>query len=185
MKLKNIFVNFKNKISSLYSKNKKLFVFTCVLIAVVLLCFFAFPKTSSLTKTKTKTEQNTKSLNQTTDYSERLAGKIEEMLLAIDEVKQANVLVVCESTEIYDYLKNRKETTSGGEDKSTTLEENVAYEKEGSSSTPIIITTKMPKVVGVWVIINTVSASTKLAITNSISSVLNIDETSISILQER
>lgn len=183
MKLKNIFVNFKNKISSLYSKNKKLFVFTCVLIAVVLLCFFAFPKTSSLTKTKT--EQNTKSLNQTTDYSERLAGKIEEMLLAIDEVKQANVLVVCESTEIYEYLKNRKETTSGGEDKSTTLEEDVAYEKEGSSSTPIIITTKMPKVVGVWVIINTVSASTKLAITNSISSVLNIDETSISILQER
>lgn len=183
MKFKNFFVGLKNKVSSLYCKNKKLFIFTLVLVCVIAFCFFSFPKTSSLTKTKTESSkvQETK----TDDFSDKLGRQIEDMLLSINEVKKASVLVVCESSEINEYLKNRKETVSGTDSQSKTIEEDVAFEKDGSSSSPILITTKTPKVVGVWIVINSVSASTKLAITNSICSVLNIDESSISILQER
>lgn len=186
MKIKNLFSGLKTKISSLYSKNKKLFILTSILIFILVITFIAYPKTKSSKNQTTKTEIANDSNQTSTDYALILENKLEEMLLSIGEVKKASVMVVCESSVTYDYLKNRKETTSGsGENISKTIDEEVAYEKNGSSSSPIIISTKMPKIVGVWVIINSVSASTKLSIINSIGSVLNLDETSISILQER
>ena len=93
---------------------------------------------------------------------------------------------VCDATEKIEYLKNVSETTSGsGDNISRTKTEEVVYEKNGSNSSAIVVSKTMPKIVGVWIVINEVSPSTKLAITNSICSVLNIDASSISILQER
>lgn len=186
MKIKNFFSGLKTKISSLYSKNKKLFILTMVLILVLLVSFLFYPKSKAKSSKNSVNENLAVKRDDSSDYSKQLETKLEQMLLSLGEVKKASVMVVCESSVSYDYLKNRKETTSGsGDNISKTIDEEVAYEKNGSASTPIIISTIMPKIVGVWVIINSVSASTKLAITNSISSVLNLDETSISILQER
>ena len=118
-------------------------------------------------------------------YESELEYKITKMLLAIKEIDSATVMVVCDESERVEYLKNTSETVSGsGESSSTTKIEDVAYEKNGSNSTPIVIATHMPKIVGVWIVVNHVSASTKLSILKSVSSVLNIEESSISILQE-
>lgn len=182
MKKSNLFVKLKSKVSELYQKNKKLFIFTMVLVFVLVFCLFFYPKEKSEeSTTKTQTENSTSVSS--SDYAQAIENKLQSMLLSIDEVKSASVMVLCESTVINEYLKDKNETKNA--DGSTTLNEETAYEKNGSTTSPIIISTKMPKIVGVWVIINEVSPSTKLAITNSISSVLNLNETCISILQER
>lgn len=182
MKKSNFFVKLKNKITNLYQKNKKLFVFTTALLLVLIICLFFYPKEKS-EEGSTKTQNDTSTSTSSSDYASSIENKLQSMLLSIDEVKSASVMVLCESTVVNEYLQDKNETKNA--DGSTSLNEETAYEKNGSNTTPIIISSKMPKIVGVWVIINEVSPSTKLAITNSISSVLNLSEESISILQER
>lgn len=182
MKKSNFFVNVKTKFSSLFQKNKKLFILLVVLVCILLFCMIFYPKSAkSESDTDVKSELNTDV--SASDYASSIENKIQSMLLSVDEIKKASVMVLCESTIINDYLKDKSETKNA--DGSTTYSEETAYEKNSSNTSPIIISSKMPKIVGVWVIINEVSPSTKLAITNSISSVLNLNETSISILQER
>lgn len=178
--MKKFFSGLKTKMSSLYSKNRKLFIVMVSLFLVIIVCFLFYPKTDTNAKNQTT---ETKSSEQTSlDYTTKIETKVKQMLLSLEEVTKANVMVLCDSTEIVEYQKNVNESTS---ENSSSKNEEVAYEKDGSKSTPIVVTTKNPKIVGVWIIINSVSASTKLAITNSICSVLNIEETSINILQER
>ena len=181
MKFKNFITKFKSRLVDLYGKNKKLFI-TLLLVVVIAMVVFSF---GSTTNEKDEKKAETEQLNNGTSisYTEQLEIKIEQMLLSISEVSKAEVMVVCETTEIYDYLTNTDETKA--DNGSSTIREEVAYEKNGSNSKPIIKTTKLPKVVGVWVVINPVSASTKLAITNSLKTVLNLDESCINILQER
>ena len=181
MKFKDVFSSLKQKTISLFGKNKKILVSVVVLISIIALYFVFFPVGNSGSEDVNDLEK--KELSPAVNFTTEIENKIESMLLSISEVTNADVMIFCESTEIYEYLKNIEETKS--ENGSTTKHEEVAYEKNGSNSTPIIITTKLPKIVGVWIIINSVSASTKLAITNSVKSVLNVDESCISILQER
>lgn len=181
MKKSNFFVKLKNWLVGLYQKNKKLFIITSVLLLVLVICLFFYPKTENQEET-TKSQVDNYSTS-SSDYASAIENKLQSMLLSIDEVKTASVMVLCESTVVNEYLQDKNETKNA--DGSTSYSEETAYEKNGSNTTPIIISSKMPKIVGVWVIINEVSPSTKLAITNSIASVLNLNETSISILQER
>lgn len=177
--MKNFFLRLKEKINNMYSKNKKLFVFTLSLVLIVGVCLLFYPKSDN------KTQDNVSIVETKLDsYADEMENKIEKMLLSLDEVDKASVMIVCDGSEVVNYLKNSTETI-GSDGSTKTITEEVVYEKNGTNSSPIIVSKVMPKIVGVWVIINSVSASTKLAITNSIISVLNIGETSISILQER
>ena len=183
MKLKNFFSLIKNKLSLIGGKNKKIFTLIVILIALVCLCVFVFPSSD---KKEQKVEIENQSSFNSESYENEIENKLKQMLLSISEINEANVMVVCDSTESVEYLKNRSETTSGsGDNVSKTITEDVVYEKNGSNSSAIIISKTMPKILGVWIVINEVSPSTKLAIINSICSVLNIDESSISILQGR
>ena len=181
MKLKMLFSNLKERLSKFKGKNKKLFVFSIVLIAVLFAYFIFIPSGNEKVDSKTDSKQTEQDIE--SGYAEKMEAKIEKMLLSLNEVNVAKVMVVCDSTEVYEYLKNLDETKS--DNGSTTIREEVVYEKNGSITKPIVVRTKSPKVVGVWIVINAVSASTKLAITNSLKSVLNVDESCINILQER
>ena len=181
MNFKNLISKFKNKISFFYAKNKKLFITTLALLVCVLVCLFFIPTNNDSSKVVDEAKKSETSSSES--YEKQIELKIEKMLLSLSEVNFANVMVVCESTEVYEYLKNINETKS--ENGNITIQEEVVYEKNGSNTNPIIITAKSPKILGVWVVINAVSPSTKLAITNSLKTVLNIDESCINILQER
>ena len=184
MKIKNLLSFLKSKLTSKTGKNKTFYFLGIILLILICLCIFVFPKNkSSEEKNESKIESTkTNSLK----YEDVIEGKILNMLLAIGEINQAKVMVVCDSSEHIEYLKNRTETSSGsGESASKTITEEVVYEKNGSNSSAVIISKTMPKILGVWIVVNEISPSTKLAITNSICSVLNISESSISILQER
>lgn len=179
MKLNNYIRLFREKIILSFGKNKKLFILLIILVVSICLSLVFFP---SGTSSKKIDSVDKVSSNNKTDYSSLVENKIRDMLLNLSEVTKADVMVVCESTEIYEYLKNTDETRN---ENNATKHEEVAYQKDGSNTSPIIVTSKNPKILGVWIIINSVSASTKLAITNSIESVLNVDKECISILQER
>lgn len=184
MKLNNLFSSLKSKIIALFGKNKRLTNFILIAAALILVCIFIFPNKES----SVESDQNSEiSLNVSSkEYKDEIESKIKQMLLSIDEVNFASVMVVCDESEKYVYLKNITQTSSGsGESESKTITEEVVYEKSGSNSSPIIVSKIMPKVVGVWIVINSVSPSTKLDITNSVCSVLNIDKSSINILQGR
>lgn len=182
MKIKELFSKVKY-IFSLGGKHKKFSTLCIILFCLILFSIFAFPKTKSSSDDKIETP-NLSSVT-SRDYEDEIESKIKQMLLSMTEISVANVMVFCDSSVKYDYLKNVTESVSGsGESSNKATTEEVVYEKNGSNTSPIIVSKIMPKINGVWVVINQVSPSTKLAITNSISSVLNIDPSSISILQE-
>lgn len=183
MKIKNYFVKIKENITKKYNKNKKLTI-SIILLFIVILGYFIFSavsvddnKKSSNLITNDRTEKNI------TNYEDKISTEIEQMLLEIDAVSKAKVMVFCDSTETYHYLMNETTSEITKDDESTnSTSKEIAYEKDGSSSIPIIEYIEHPKIVGVMVVINNVSASTKLSILNSISIVLNIDTSCISIV---
>ena len=90
-----------------------------------------------------------------------------------------------DSTPKIEYLTEKSEEISGDSaNKNSVVSESVVFEKNGSISTPVVVTTIMPKVTGVLIVTNQINNSTKLSIISSVSTVLNIDKSCISLLQE-
>ena len=181
MKIKSYFVKIKDNIAKIYNKNKKLF------ISVLLLCVLLFGYCAFLMSSKEKSNNTIESKNETklsaSNYEDMLELKIKNMLLEIDEVKSAGVMVVCDGSEVNHYLKDNSSTNTTSENStSQTITEETVYEKSGSNSVPVLEYTIFPKVIGVMVVVNKISPSTKLTIINSISVVLNIDASCISII---
>lgn len=154
-----------------------------VFVFIVVFTFCCIPILSNKSKT-TKDVEQTESVS-VSSYSENLENKLETMLSKVSEINSVSVMVLVESTPKIEYLTETEETISPNQNGSaSTKSTTVVFEKNGSVSTPVVVTTLMPKVTGVLIVVNQVSASTKHSIINSVSVVLNIDAASISILQE-
>ncbi len=120
-----------------------------------------------------------------TDYASLLEAKVQNMLVKLDEVNSVSVMVMTNSTEKIEYLIESEITKNGGEENQIiTSKESVVFDKNGSSSSPVIVTKILPKITGVLIVVNNISASTKLSILNSISVVLNVDASCISIIEQ-
>ena len=173
-KLKDKFFGLKN------SKNRKnLFLILGLIIGVILLII------SFIIQPKTKVEIKDKTEISVSSYSSNIESKLEQMLLNLNEITNVEVMVMVESAPKIEYLTEKKEEIkTDDKGSSSVVSTTVVFEKNGSVSTPVVVTTIMPKITGVFVVMNQVSASTKISIINSISVVLNIDQTCISILQE-
>ena len=149
------------------------------LIIVVVFVYLTFGKFENKNTTKI---ESTFSLN---EYSNAVEEKLKSMILKLDEINSASVMVMVESTPKIEYLTESEEVFENAEKgSSSTKSTTVVFEKNGSVNTPIVVTTLMPKVTGVLIVVNKISASTKIALINSISAVLNVDVSSINILQE-
>lgn len=181
MKIKSYFVKIKENIAKLYNKNKKLFFSIIALVVVIVgYLFFSFGEKENKNEQLIEDEVQSQDLSSYEDFLEK---KLETILLEIDEVTSADVMVVCDSSYVYHYLKNVSVTESGASENGTkTITEEVVFEKEGSNSKPVLEKFDMPKVVGVMVVVSGVSPSTKLSIINSISVVLNVSTECISIV---
>lgn len=176
------FVNLKNKLSSLFSGKKKSTVI-CFLIIVLIVGYMISINLKPSSKQSDK-EDNVENFS-ISDYSNNIENKLESMLLNIDEIDSVSVMVMVESTPKTEYLTETEQTTETDEKgSSSTTSTSVVFEKDGSVSTPVVVTTIMPKIIGVLIVVNKISASTKFSIINSISMVLNVDSSSISILQK-
>ena len=168
---------FKDKYKKIIS-NKILVVLALIFVIVILFFSFKTPKSEG-------GKQNEIQADLVSNYSVSVENKLESMLNKIDEINSVSVFVALESTPKIEYLTETEETINSSEKNSTsTKSTTVVFEKNGSVHTPVVVTTIMPKVIGVLIVTNKISASTKHAIINSVSVVLNIDALSISILQE-
>lgn len=173
-KIKSFFVNF-------YNKNKKLFFISLSILVVLLVGLF-----STFSKSKTKNISESKSSVSVNDYASSIESKLESILLSINSISKAEVFVMVESTPIKHFVTETETTKTGSEGSSTeSKKETIVYQKNGSSSSPVEMYSQMPKISGVLVFVNKIDASTKVSIINALSVVLNIDESCISILQER
>lgn len=169
-----------DKIKLLKASGKKKYLFAAILILVLILIFATLFFNGKINNSK----ENTSVLAD--NYAASLENKLKSMILKIDEINSVDVLVVVNGSAKTNYLVETTEvvtTNSNGSTKTTSTK--VVYEKANGTSSPIIVSTSYPEVIGVMIVINKVSASTKLAIKNSVSLVLNIPEESISILQEK
>lgn len=173
-----------NFFKKLYKENKKLFfglIFCCVLVVVIFV--FSFVDGSSKKQNTVSDNSNNISIS---DYSASIENKLVSMLLSLKEIDSASAFVMVESTPTVKYLTEVDETSTPS-DKGTisSKSETVVFEKNGSVTSPIVVTTIAPKITGVLIVTNKINASTKLSIINSVSIVLNIDESCITILQKQ
>lgn len=173
-KIKDWFKNVKN------TKNKKnIFLIIGLILGAGLLIFSFFLSSNNA---GVKDEKTNVSI---LDYSSNVELKLEEMLLNLNEVTNVSVMVMVDSSPKIEYLTEREEEVKTDEKGSlSTISTTVVFEKNGSTTTPVVVTTIMPKITGVFIVLNNISASTKISIINSVSVVLNIDPSCISILQE-
>lgn len=182
MKNKFSFSKLKQGLTSFYKKNKNLF-FACLICCIGIVFLFV----SSLSSLNKKSNNKTKATSSIsiTEYADNIEKKLVNIISSLSSVKNASAFVMVESTPTISYLTEKNETTitddNGAKTEITTT---VVFEKNGSISTPVVVTTLMPKITGVLIITNKINASTKLSIINSISIVLNVDESCISLLQE-
>lgn len=177
------FKKISEKIKGFYDKNKKLFIVMVVLILIGIALVFS--TLSSLLKPKEKTAA-TKPQVQITEYAAQIENKLESMLLQLDGITSASAFVMVDATPKIEYLIETQENTTTNESgvvtssKSTT----VVFEKNGSISTPVVVTTIMPKITGVLVIVNKIDPLLKNSIIRALTAVLNVNESCINILQE-
>lgn len=174
-------VGFKEKFKNLFSDKKKSFIFVFVAIVVVgVLLVSSYFETDS-SKKQIENESDFSIL----EYSNNIEKKLQAMILSVEEIESASVMVMVESTPKISYLTEGEETIETDEKgSSSTKSTTVVFEKNGSVYAPIVVTTLMPKVTGVLIVVNNISASTKHSLLNSVAVVLNIDVSSISILQK-
>lgn len=165
----------------LFSDKKKSSFLILILIIAVAIIFV-----STILPSKSKEESDAKIDDVlVTDYASLVETKVQNMLIKLDEVSSVSVMVMTSSTEKFEYLIETETTKNGGEDNQViTSKETVVFDKNGSSSSPVIITKILPKITGVLIVVNNISASTKLSILNSISVVLNVDASCISIIEQ-
>lgn len=184
MKILKLFTWIKEKFSNFFKSGKKskFLIIAAALIMTLIVISIFFPSN----KSKKASSVNEDSSVLISDYAKSLETKLEDMLLKLDQVESVSVLVILESTVKNEYLMNSNETTSTTADggSTSTKSSEAVFEKSGSTSKPVIVSTTMPKVVGVLIVVNKIDASTKNSILSSVSTVLNLNLSSISILQE-
>ncbi len=182
MKNMAIFAKIKQFFVKLYSSNKKLFV---LLVAMVLVVVLAIPSLFLGTKNSDKTKTKTESLS-VDNYAQSVENKLENMIILLDAVKEVDVFVMVDSSpKKYFLTETEISKTTNGESVSETKKETIVFEKDGSESHPIEQYISMPKITGVLVFLNKIDSSTKVSVISAISVVLNIDQSCISILQDR
>ena len=176
------FENFKSKIMELKAKNKKVFFMCMVLFFAIIFLLISIILSSGKKGTN---EKKTTAQISVLEYASSIENKLEDIIIKLDSVKNVSVFVMVDSTPKIEYLTQTSEEIKENESgKNSVVSKTVVFEKNGSISTPIVVTTIMPKVTGVMIVTNKISASTKLSIISSVSTVLNISQSCISLLQE-
>lgn len=177
-----LFSGLKDKICTFFKKDKKNFII--IISCFMLVIFLAISSFKTTTKSNSNSQQKSQSVS-ITDYAEKVEDKLINIISKLDNISKVDVFVMVEATPTINYLTEKKETTVTNEKGSTSeITTTVVFEKNGSIQTPVTVTTIMPKITGVLIVTNNINVSTKLLIKNSISIVLNIDESCISLLQE-
>lgn len=163
-------------------KNLKIIVLVIICIIGIIL----FLKMTSIKSTSSKsTTVSSSSYKTTLEYSEILENKLENLLSQIKGAGNVKVMISLEGSPELVYAMDSNEKVSNNQNGSTTTSASspILIENKGSSS-PLILTEKLPKVKGVIVVSTGASdISIKLDILNSVSTLLDISIDKINVLK--
>lgn len=173
----------KDKFKNINVKGKKLiFIAVAAIFVMVAICISALSSNK-----KTKTEGETSTQFSVSSYASSIEKKLESMLINMEQISKVSAFVMVEASPEVEYLTETEEstTTNNSGSSTTTKSTKPVFEKNGSVSSAVVVSTKLPKILGVMILVNSITTATKINIISSVSVVLNIDESRISILQER
>lgn len=157
-----------------------------VLVIICIIGIIIFLKMTSTKSTSSKsTTVSSSSYKTTLEYSEILENKLENLLSQIKGAGNVKVMISLEGSPELVYAMDSNEKVSNNQNGSTTTSASspILIENKGSSS-PLILTEKLPKVKGVIVVSTGASdISIKLDILNSVSTLLDISIDKINVLK--
>lgn len=159
------------------------------IIVLVIICIIGIMLFLKMTSTKSTSSKSTtvssSSYKTTLEYSEILENKLENLLSQIKGAGNVKVMISLEGSPELVYAMDSNEKVSNNQNGSTTTSASspILIENKGSSS-PLILTEKLPKVKGVIVVSTGASdISIKLDILNSVSTLLDISIDKINVLK--
>lgn len=162
----------------LNSSKKIKLIIASVLFIIVLLIFFS----SWFTTNETTAQSYQNSIVTSKSYAEITEDRLKKVLSSMNDVSSVEVFIYVSSTEEVVYLTDKEvESSSGG---SEVLKETTVFNKDGSSSSAIVVVTKYPKIEGVLIVAGGREyAKLKLKIIDAVSCILSIAPTNIEVLE--
>ena len=145
---------------------------------IVLLFIFSssFVKPSSFGKTS-----NT--IVEASSYVEKTEFRLQSLLSSVKGLSNVKVFVYVKSTEEIVYLKDKVNNDNNVKDDSS-MKEVTIFNKDGSSSTAVVVLTKYPTIEGILIVANGVNdIKLKLKIIDAVSCVLSIAPKNIEVLE--
>lgn len=113
-------------------------------------------------------------------YTDKLEGKIRDLCLSVDGVRDVSVLVTLESGSEYVYADNKKEDASSEGKSSYTSDYLIVENKDGTS--PVIVTEVYPKIRGVAVVWDGNGANIQVKLTELLSAALGVPTNRIKVV---
>ena len=143
-----------------------------LIVCVLYFSFFVDKNTND-----TKSEISTGEFSSTEEYVDLLENKLCNVLSKISGVEEVSVLIPLESGFSYEYAMDT-ETTTSGSGSSTTLETTIIIDGE-----PVVVKENYPVIKGVVIVAKgSENFSVKMDILEAVTTVLEIDESDITIL---
>ena len=172
----------KKSINSFFAKfnfsNKLKIVFVSILSLIVLAIF----STSIFSNDNDNGSTIKNEIVTATSYSENIETRLENVLSKLSGVSFVEVFIYVTQSEEVVYLTDKdttKTSTNGDSVKETTV-----FNKDGSSSSAVVVVTKYPKIEGVLIVAGgAADVKLKLKIIDAVSCILCIAQTNIEVLE--
>lgn len=170
--------SFKTFISNFNSSKKIKLIFASVLFIVILLIFASsFIPQKSITKSNI---ENT--IIESKGFAYDTEQRLKNILSGIKGLDNVSVFVYVKSSEEVVYLKDSEIVKSSNNNE--TIKETTIFNKDGSSSSAVVVVRKYPEIEGVLIVASGADdVKLKLKIIDAISVVLSIAPTNIEVLE--
>ena len=172
--------NIKNFIANLSTINKIKILISISIVIVVLFIFSNF-----FTKSTNDKNINQNTIIESSSYVKQTEDRLKNILSGVKGIENVKVFVYVKSSEEIVYLKDSEENSPNSATNNTgQLKETTIFNKDGSSSSAIVVVTKYPTIEGVLIVAaGAGNVKTKLTIIDAVSCVLSIAPKNIEVLE--
>lgn len=170
-------------LKSKFLSNKKIQLsIACLLALIIALIAFSGSGDSS-SKNESNTANNIESGSSGASYEEVIEDRIESIVNSIGGITEANAFVYTKGSIEIIYGEDVEIKTSGSSGESVVESKAIAFSKDGSTTSAVIVTKKYPEIEGVLVVAKGADDEKKrIMIINALASVLGININSIEVL---
>lgn len=170
-----------NFISSFFSKIKNFKHLKTLIVVVLSLIVFVIFASSFVSKKSNKNQESTNVSSNALSYCKQQEHRLEQVLENVKGISNVKVFVMVDESPTLKYVEDNSQTQSQNQ---TTSSSETVLTKNGSITSPILVCEILPKIKGVLVIAKgTGDLKIKTTLTNIISSVLDINISSVEVLE--